>query len=92
MGSAHYALAYDPDALAFLESVQPKFRRQIVKKINALTVNPFPARSRVVQQRFDGDYRVHRIRSSVYRVLYSVRDDPPTIVILDIGHRKDVYR
>lgn len=92
MGSALHALAYDPNALAFLESLQPKFRRQIARKINALTANPYPPGSRVVQQRLHEDRRVHRIRSGDYRVLYSVRDDPPQIIVLDIGHRKDIYK
>jgi len=92
MGLALHALAFDPDALAFLESLQSKFRRQITRKINALKANPFPTHSRVVQQRTHGSCRVYRIRSGVYRVLYSVRDDPPQIVVLDVGHRKDVYK
>ena len=27
-----------------------------------------------------------------YRALYIVRDDPSRMIVLDIGHRKDVYR
>jgi mRNA-degrading endonuclease RelE of RelBE toxin-antitoxin system len=38
----------------------------------------------------DGDCPVYRVRQGDYRILYSVR--PIIIVILDIGHRKDVYR
>jgi mRNA interferase RelE/StbE len=40
----------------------------------------------------DGDEPVYRIRSGDYRVVYAVRSDPNEVVILDIGHRKDVYR
>jgi mRNA-degrading endonuclease RelE of RelBE toxin-antitoxin system len=56
---------------------------------------PIPARSEFpawLKDRdvSDGEYPVYRVRQGDYRILYSVR--PIIIVILDIGHRKDVYR
>ena len=39
----------------------------------------------------EGEDPVHRVRSGNYRVLYTVRSNPQSIVILDIGHRKDIY-
>lgn len=38
------------------------------------------------------DEPVYRERSGDYRILYVVRENPHEVVILDIGHRKDVYR
>jgi mRNA-degrading endonuclease RelE of RelBE toxin-antitoxin system len=38
----------------------------------------------------DNENPVYRERQGDYRILYSVR--PVIIVILDIDHRKDVYR
>jgi mRNA interferase RelE/StbE len=35
---------------------------------------------------------VFRIRTGVYRIIYSVSGRRLVIVILKIGHRKDVYR
>ena len=92
MVSAFYDLVYDPNALAYLESLQTKFQRQIAKKVNKLIANPYPRGSRVVQKRMHENHRVRRIRSGDYRVLYSVRDDRLQIIVLDIGHRKDIYR
>jgi mRNA-degrading endonuclease RelE of RelBE toxin-antitoxin system len=37
-----------------------------------------------------GNDAVWRIRSGVYRILYVVR--PAEIIVIDIDHRKDVYR
>jgi mRNA interferase RelE/StbE len=86
-----YGFAYSRDALAFLKTLPAKQRRQIVTKIEALASDPFPAGAhRLVQGMKDGEDRVFRIRSGDYRVLYTVRD--VSVVILDIGHRKDVYR
>jgi len=86
-----YGFAYTEAALAYLEkSVPAKIRGQIKKRIEALAANPTPPGSKKLCGVVDGDYPVHRVRQGDYRILYSVR--PVIIVILDIGHRKDVYR
>ena len=33
-----------------------------------------------------------RIRVGAYRVIYDIDDKQSTIVVLDVGHRRDVYR
>ena len=92
MASKLYGFSYTPQALAFLKTIQPKTRGQIIAKIKALGTDPYPKNSRLVHGRMDGENRVHRIRSGDYRALYSVRLKPDQIIILDIDHRKDVYR
>ncbi len=87
-----YRLAYAEKALAFLESLQIKYRKQIIGKIQALAKAPFPPGHRLIRGGSAGAERVYRIRSGHYRVLYVVRTDIPQVVVLDIDHRKDVYR
>jgi mRNA interferase RelE/StbE len=89
--SALYGFAYSEAALVFLEKgVPPKISGQIRRKIEALAANAIPPGSKKLRRQPDGEEEVHRIRSGDYRVLYVVRE--PTIVILDIDHRKDIYR
>lgn len=86
------ALAYTKAALEALAAVEPKkVRQQIKGKIDALLNDPKPPGSAKVQGVMDGPYEVYRIRQGKHRVLYSVRGDTE-ILILDIGHRKDIYR
>ncbi|MGF1540232.1 MAG: type II toxin-antitoxin system RelE/ParE family toxin [Pleurocapsa sp.] len=33
-----------------------------------------------------------RIRVGVYRIIYEINDRQQTITIVDIGHRRDIYR
>lgn len=87
--STIYGLAYSKDALAFLKACPAKHRKQVIKKIDALMSDPHPAHRKLVQAMGE-DEQVWRVRSGDYRVLYVVRD--VSIVILDIDHRKDVYR
>jgi mRNA interferase RelE/StbE len=86
-----YGFAYAEPALRYLESNVPqKIRGQIKKRIEKLAADPVPPGARKVHGMMDGEYTVYRVRQGDYRIIYSVR--PVIIVILDIGHRKDVYR
>ncbi|MBF0437914.1 MAG: type II toxin-antitoxin system RelE/ParE family toxin, partial [Magnetococcales bacterium] len=35
---------------------------------------------------------VYRIREGNYRIIYSIQDDRLVILIIKIGHRREVYR
>ena len=88
--SPYYGFAYDRCCLDFLKTLEKKLRRQIVKKVEQLAADPFPPTSKLVQGMVDGEERVYRIRSGDYRILYAVRE--VIVCVLDIDHRKDVYR
>jgi mRNA interferase RelE/StbE len=86
-----FGIAYSKAALKGLASVEPKkVRRQVKEEIDALATNPHPNGCCKVQNVTDGDHEVYRIRQGDYRVLYSVRTSE--IIVLDIGHRKHIYR
>lgn len=63
-----------------------------MNRARELANDPHPHNSRIVHGRMDGESRVYRIRSGDYRILYSVNENTGEILILDIGHRKNVYR
>ena len=89
--SALYGFAYTEAALKYLETTVPKkIRGQIKRRIEALAANPVPPGSKKLSGIEDGENPVYRVRQGNYRILYSVR--AIIIVILDIDHRKDVYR
>lgn len=88
--AALYGFAYTEAALGYLESTPPKIRGQIRRKIESLAANPHPPKSKKLKGYLEGGEEVFRERSGDYRILYIVRE--VEIVILDIGHRKDVYK
>ena len=49
---------------------------------------PFPKGSR----KLTGYHDVYRLRVGRYRILYSVEEDVLVVIILKVGHRRDVYR
>lgn len=62
-------------------------QRRLVVAIRALALDPRPRGCRKLQG-FDD---VLRIRVGVYRVIYSVQNRQLVVIVLKIGHRRDVY-
>jgi mRNA interferase RelE/StbE len=70
-----------------LEAVsRKKDRQRIVERIRRLADDPRPPGS----QKLSGRDR-YRIRQGVYRIVYAIEDDRLIVVVVRIGHRKDVY-
>lgn len=63
-------------------------RRRIADALAKLGNDPYPPGSRMLSGYTD----VFRVRVGVFRVLYSVEGRKLIVIILKIGHRKDVYR
>ena len=61
---------------------------RVARALVGLATEPFPTQSRKIAYTQD----VWRIRVGSYRILYSVDNDRVVVIILKIGHRKDVYR
>ena len=84
--------AISEPALSYLATIPPKLRGQVIKKARALQGNPFPSGHKRLKGIYhDGD-NVFRERSGDYRILYVVRDAPSEVMVIDVDHRKDVYR
>ena len=55
----------------------------------SLAENPLPVGSK---QLAGEDPPLYRVRVGDYRILYQIEDDVLVVLIIHIGHRKDVYR
>ena len=84
---ASYRLQIKPTAVEELEALPPKDARRVVAKIRKLASEPRPAGA----EKLSGQDK-YRVRQGNYRVLYSVDDAESTVVVVKIGHRRDVYR
>ena len=45
-----------------------------------------------VARRLQGYQDIYRIRVGQYRVVYEVIDNRVVVIVLKLGHRKDIYR
>jgi mRNA interferase RelE/StbE len=62
--------------------------KRIDAKILALATSPHPPGSKKLK----GVDNLFRIRVGVYRVLYQVQHERLVILVIDVGHRRDIYR
>lgn len=85
---AKYKIEVVRSAEKTLQSLPKAFIPKIIKVIQDLADQPYPAGCR----KLAGQRDTFRIRVNVYRIIYEVHDDLILIKVLKIGHRKDVYR
>jgi mRNA interferase RelE/StbE len=70
-----------------IEAMPLKLQARVRGAIDLLAVNPFPPKAIKLQGR-EG----YRIKTGDYRILYNVDGDQLLILVLRVGHRKDIYR
>ena len=63
-------------------------RARVVRAVRGLAIDPFPAGCR----KLTGYDDVFRVRTGPYRILYSVHGATLIVVVLKVGHRRNVYR
>jgi len=61
---------------------------KIISAMQSLADSPYPIGCR----KMSGEENTFRIRVQNYRIVYEVHKKTITIIVLKIGHRKDVYR
>jgi len=66
-----------------------KIKARILKPILDLKINRFPQQFKPLMGREIAQFR---LRIGDWRVLYDVYDEDKVVLILKIGHRKDIYR
>lgn len=83
---AKYKIEFKPSVWKDLDDVSKADRRRILKRIEGLSEDPRPVGSK----KLAGSER-YRIRQGVYRILYLIEDDRSIVVVVKVGHRREVY-
>lgn len=84
---AKYRIEFKPSVWKDLDSIPKTDRLRILKSIERLSNDPRPAGSK----KLSGSER-YRIRQGNYRILYSIEDDRLVVVVVKVGHRREVYK
>jgi len=83
-----YRVEFTPAARKSFLALPSDVQRRIQRKVDPLAMNPRPPGMEVLT---DGEGRV-RIRVGDYRVVYRIDDGVLMVLIVRIGHRREVYR
>ena len=85
---ANYNILISATAEKVLKKIPKKDRIRIVQLIQTLAISPVPQGARKLM----GEQNIYRVRQGNYRVIYELKNKKLIILILKIGHRKDIYR
>jgi len=77
-----------PAALRQARTLPVGARERVLARINLLAYEPRGPGVRKLQ----GYESVYRASAGAYRILYEVLDDVLVVVVIRIGHRRDVFR
>ena len=84
-----YRIEFRPAALRDLKALPRDALLRISEKISALAENPRPSG---VEKLSGSEEDFYRMRVGDYRVLYAIQDKILLIIVIKVGHRRDVYR
>lgn len=70
-----------------LRRIPKKAVARILKRIQALAMEPRPPGVEKLSEQ-----EKYRIRQGVYRIIYEIKDEELVVMVVKVGHRRDVYR
>ena len=82
-----YQIAVLPVAARAIRKLPPEAKRRVEAAIDLLGQNPRPPSAKPLTGRPEWS-----ARTGTYRVLYRIQDSVLTVVVVDAGHRRDIYR
>ncbi len=75
------------EAKRTIERLDPSIRKIIKKAIESLAANP--ARGKTLAYDLAG---LHSLRTSDYRIIYRIKEKELIIIVIAVGHRREVYK
>ena len=81
-----YKIIVQPGARKAFLALDGPVRSRVGAAIDALAARPPGAKALV------GMVGALRVRVGAYRVVYEVQDDRLVVLVIDVGHRREIYR
>lgn len=88
MSEENYSIEFLRTALKELSKLPKDIQQRIAAKIDELKTNPYLPGVKALK---NGDGRL-RLRVGDYRVIYRIEEDKLVILIVKVGHRRNIYK
>ena len=82
-----YRIEWRPRARKAFLALDKPVRRRIGEAVDALAADPRPAAAKMIT----GAHGVLRIRVGDYRVLYTIDEGQLIVLVVNVGHRSEIY-
>ena len=83
---AEYSIEVSATAERQIKKLSKRDQHRVISVVKQLGVESRPRGCRKLQAYDD----IYRVRTGVFRILYSVEDDRLLVLVLKVGHRKGV--
>ena len=84
----NYKIEFSKVAEKALHKIPIAELKKIQKRIDKLATDPFSHDCKKIQGKDD----IYRVRQGDYRILYTVYNNKLIVLIVNIGHRKEIYK
>ncbi|GGI00181.1 type II toxin-antitoxin system RelE/ParE family toxin [Arthrobacter liuii] len=82
-----YRIELRPAAIRALKKIHPEDKERIQGAIALLGQDPRPPKAIALSGRPG-----YRVRVGDYRIIYTIQDDVLLVVVVNLGHRRDIYQ
>ena len=83
-----YRVEIGPRARRDMRKLSPEIQDQLHPVIQSLSSDPRPPGCR----KLVGEKSLWRVRSGNYRIVYEIQDERLIVLLLKVGHRREIYR
>lgn len=83
-----YKVEFAPAAARQIKKLPTSSQKRIITRIENLASNPGPPGSKQLEAKEN----LYRLPAGDYRIIYQIQDTILLILVVKIGHRRDVYR
>ena len=83
-----YKIEWKKSAYKELRVIPKKIIPRIIDAVNSLAFDPFSSHVK----KLSGSSRTYRKRVGDYRIIFEIKEQKLTILIIRISHRKNAYR
>ena len=83
-----YRVEFAPHAQRQFGALPKDIQRRLQSRIDVLIDHPRPSGI----QKLKGSGNTFRLRVGDYRIVYEIYDDILLVLVVQVGHRRDVYR
>lgn len=83
-----YRIELSPAAARQLRKLDAQARRRVQAAVELLADDPRPAGAKMLVGG-EGEWRV---RTGDYRIIYEINDNVLLVLVLALGHRREIYR
>jgi mRNA interferase RelE/StbE len=82
-----YRIELRPAAVRALKKIHPEDKERVQGAIALLGQDPRPPKAIALIGRPG-----YRVRVGDYRIIYTIQDDVVLVVVVNLGHRRDIYQ